>query len=146
MSLFPTIEVENIVQAGDQTRLDASRSYVNNGDVINTIEIQPSPADPFIDVSIDRYLDWTYAHSGAPEDPEEIEVRVRINGGAPEYVDTIKVVTEETDRLFSDDARLRVHEPNIFKFIRSGRSTFKDIHRRARNLILAWMDAEGFMG
>lgn len=55
------------------------------------------------------------------------------------------LVSEKADRLFSSDDLLRKHEPDIFKFLPEGRASFKDVHRRAQELILAWLHKEGFI-
>jgi hypothetical protein len=57
----------------------------------------------------------------------------------------IEVISEIADRLFSTDDRMRKHEPDIMKYLPEGRSTFKDVHRRAQTLILDWLDTEGFI-
>lgn len=58
---------------------------------------------------------------------------------------TIDVISEFSDRLFSADDRLRKHEADIMKYLPEGRATFKDVHRRAQTLILAWLDTHGFI-
>lgn len=58
---------------------------------------------------------------------------------------TLRIVTEETDNLFSNDSNLVEHEFNIMKFLPDGRSSFIDRHREAQNEILAWLDTHGFV-
>jgi hypothetical protein len=57
----------------------------------------------------------------------------------------ISVVTAATDKLFSNDDDLEVHEPEILKYVRQGRSTFLNVHRRARDLIIAHIDDNGWV-
>lgn len=57
----------------------------------------------------------------------------------------IQVVSELSDRLFSSDDKLRKHEADIMRYVPEGRATFKDVHRRAQTLILAWLDTEGYI-
>lgn len=58
---------------------------------------------------------------------------------------TISVISERADRLFSDDDTLRSHESDILKYVVDGRASYKDYHRRAQTLIMAWLDTEGFV-
>lgn len=58
---------------------------------------------------------------------------------------TIRIVTAETDNLFSTDANLVKHEWNILKFLPEGRASYKNVHREAQSLILAWLDTHGFV-
>jgi len=57
---------------------------------------------------------------------------------------SIYVISEVADRLFSTDDKLRKHEADIMKYVPDGRATFKDVHRRAQALILAWLDTQGY--
>ena len=58
---------------------------------------------------------------------------------------TLKVVSAATDYLFSDDDKLKTHEPDIDKYLAPGRGSFKDTHRRAQALVLAYLDTEGYI-
>ncbi len=57
----------------------------------------------------------------------------------------IKLMSVDGDKLFSSDEDLTSHEADILKWVPAGKNTFKNIHRRAQNLILAWLDKEGFV-
>ncbi len=57
----------------------------------------------------------------------------------------IKVYSVEGDRLFSSDADLVAHEPDILQWIVAGRASFLDFHRRAQRLIFGWMDKNGYV-
>lgn len=56
----------------------------------------------------------------------------------------IKIFTEDSDQLFSNDQDLERHEPQILKWIIAGRNTFKDIHRRAQTLIFDYLRRDGW--
>jgi hypothetical protein len=83
------------------------------------------------------------------EDVERVSklVTLKVSGDQTDVVTTktVEVVSEHADRLFSTDDKLRKHEADILKYLPEGRATFKDVHRRAQTLILAWLDTEGFI-
>ena len=143
--IFPILEFEPTVQVGDKTRLDASKSFVTQDEqAISVISIRPSSADGFITVSSDKYLDWAYSASGV----HAITVLVSTTEGASasaQIVRNITAYTEAQDKLFSTDQDLRLHEPDILKWVVDGRATFKDVHRRAQYTILKWLDKEGYV-
>jgi hypothetical protein len=56
----------------------------------------------------------------------------------------INVYSEAGDYLFSVDQDLTAHEPDIMKWVIDGRSSFKDVYRRAQKMIIAWLDERGF--
>lgn len=58
------------------------------------------------------------------------------------YIDVYSV---EGDRLFSSDADLVAHEPDILQWIVAGRASYLDFHRRAQRLIFAWLDKNGYV-
>lgn len=53
------------------------------------------------------------------------------------------VFSVDGDKLYSTDDRLRNHEPEIMRYVRAGRTTHKDVHRRCQEMILMWLDKEG---
>lgn len=147
MAIFPVLETELLVQEKDKTRLDASKSYVSGTTAITKIEIKPTLTENFYDVTTTGYLDWEFTHSGGVDDPEANTVTLKVTnaGGNTSITKDILVITETTDNLFSSDDKLRVHETDILRYVPSGRSTFKDVHRRAQSLILAWLDTQGYV-
>lgn len=56
-----------------------------------------------------------------------------------------KVYSSTGDRLFCTDHDLTAHEPDLMKWVRSGRSSFKDVIRRSQGLIIAWLDEKGYV-
>lgn len=57
----------------------------------------------------------------------------------------ISVYSVEGDGLFSDDSEIEVEEPEIRKYVKPGRNTYKDYHRQAQKKILEWLDRQGFV-
>lgn len=57
----------------------------------------------------------------------------------------ISVISEKGDALFTTDADLSAEEADIRKWVPPGRNSFKDVHRRAQEAILADLDREGFI-
>lgn len=74
-------------------------------------------------------------------------ITVAISNGSESDSKTfqIKVFSKEGDYLFSEDGHLKAHEPDIMKWLPEGRSSFKDVHRRAQSLIVAWLDEKGYV-
>lgn len=271
MPIFPVISAEDLVQSGDKTRIDGSKSFASGASKETAVLIRPSADEAFY-ATDNGTLDWIYDHSG-PDDPmpvtatvratstvtvddsnDKIEFRLSANpntilvatiahGDYSSYlalftaiadalsaatatpypsldwevlvdVDVVQIhlsgmdvdsgdtltllvtggdlpgasmlpllgfeadlattiaplatevmpegtvvpgalfkdlskvlniVTAVTDNLFSDDDRLRKHEWDILKFVPDGRASFLDVHRRAQQLIMAWMDTQGFL-
>ncbi len=144
MALFPLLDLEPTVQVGDKTRLDASKSFVTaDQDSLSSILIDPTGSAGFIDVTETQYLDWAYAASGT------FNVKLKILAGAASasamIQHSISIVTEAQDKLFSNDADLRLHEFDILKWVPDGRATFKDMHRRAQIIIIQWLSKEGYV-
>jgi len=55
-----------------------------------------------------------------------------------------KVFTPQGDGLFSRDQDLKIHEPNIMDWVRDGRASFLDMHRRSQEQILDWIYQAGY--
>ena len=134
--IYPKLNTESILQENDKTRLDASASFANLGDVIILIEIDPLGDGTFYDVTTDKYLDYAYSVS-AVYNPV-----VRINGTDTTIAD-IEVITATIDNLFSDDNDIRSHEDDILKWVREGRDSYLDKHRLAQSIILGELDKDG---
>lgn len=56
----------------------------------------------------------------------------------------IEVYTPEGDGLYSEDSDLVSLEPDIMKWVQSGRATYLDLHRKSQKLILDYLDRKGF--
>jgi hypothetical protein len=64
-----------------------------------------------------------------------------LSGSSTGYV---SVYSEDGDALFSSDADLIPHEPDILKWLPKGKNSYKYVHRRAQEMILAWLDEKGY--
>lgn len=140
MAIFPQIDHEAVVQVGDMTRIDVSRSFVSAGEAaISLIEIRPEASGSFFTVTANQYLDWAYETAG----DKVVTVRVATDGSPASKTATISALSESDDNLFSSDADLKLHEHDIMQWLPQGRSSWKHVHRRAQALILAYLDKEG---
>lgn len=149
MAIFPVIELESVVQAGDKTRISAAKSFVSKDNAaIAIVEIEPEAGAGFVAVtgssSRDWYLDWVY--TGATR---TATVSVRITDATlvtPVVVTstkTISVVTAVDDKLYSSDADIIALEPDILKWVPEGRSSFLNVHREAQIKIIDWLAEAG---
>lgn len=135
--IFPVLELENIIQVNDKTRLDGVKSFQSPDEpVITLVEIEPESASGFIDVTEKLYLDWQYATEGT----KTVTIRVTNSGGSNTYVKTIEAISVADDKLFSNDGQLVANEPDVLNFVQAGRSSFLNVHRTAQTRILAWLD------
>lgn len=146
MARFPNLELEKTLQVNDKTRLSATKSFVSTGEgAITDIEIDPGTG---VYVSVysagvqaNWYLDYQYTSAGT----RTINCRLTTGAGNTIISGSLPVVTVASDYLFSNDQDIAAHESDILKYVRPGRNSFKDIHRRAQELILAWLDEQGYV-
>lgn len=143
MSLFPNLELEAIVQVDDKTRLDGTKTFASkDGPAITQVEIKPETSGAYIDVTgtkqTDWFTDWQYSSAGLKT------VSIRVNG-TDVVTKTISVVTEASDALFAADGDLIAEEPDVLKYVKKGRNTFKDVHREVQNTILKLLDDKGYI-
>jgi len=145
MAIFGYLELENVVQANDKTRLSAIKSYISKDNAaITQVRIKPSSSDSFVDVtgslpinSANWYLDWQYASAGTKTVTLEITA-----GSVVTFTKDIDVVTDVVDNLFSSDQDLTAKEPDILKWVPQGRNSWMNVHRAARDLIIDWLDSQ----
>ena len=145
--IFGNLHLEKIIQTNDKTRLDGSTSYVSKDEAaVTLVEIEPEAASGFIDVtgttSEDWFLDWDY--SGITRQVV-VSIRITTDGAPTTHTETLEVITPVDDKLFSSDKDLRTHEPDILKYVVDGRNSFIDVHRRAQELIIAYLDENGYV-
>jgi hypothetical protein len=141
--IFPLLETEPIVQVNDKTRISASKTFISDEAPITLVEVEPEVGAGFIDISgsLPLYsknwnLDWAYATAGT----KAITLRVTTDGAPVVFTKQVVVLTEADDALWSTDEDLMIHEPDILKWVKSGRATYKDYHRMAQTRILEWLD------
>lgn len=143
MAIFPILEVEPTVQVDDKVRLNAAKSFVTQDEsAISAIKIDPTGSAGFITVTDDEYLDWSYSASGT------YNIKLRVEAGAAsasaQITKAVSIVTSASDHLFSTDQDLKLHEPDILKWVEDGRASFLNVHRRAQTIIIKWLDKEGY--
>lgn len=148
MSVFPKLQLEAVIQSEDQTRLYAGTSFITQDEnPIEEIWIRPKAAGTFVKVydSVDNptakedwYLD--YAYEDADEGTVTATVRIVIDAANNDKNFTLEVITAANDKLLSADSDLITHEPDILGYVVPGRSSYLDIHRQARDRILAYLD------
>ena len=135
--IFPVLKLENIVQVGDQTRLDARKSYTTPDEAsITLLEIEPEAGSGFLDITSNQFLDYQYSTDG----DKSVSLRITTDGAPETLSKTITVISEVDDKLFSSDEELTPHEPDILEYVRSGRNSFLNVHRTAQDRILTWLD------
>lgn len=68
------------------------------------------------------------------------------NSGGPSSTATkyVKLYSVDGDNLFSSDSDLVSDEPDILKWLPDGKNSFKNVHRRAQEIILSWLDEKGY--
>jgi hypothetical protein len=83
----------------------------------------------------DWFLDTQYSSAGS----KTVSLRVTTDGAPQVFTKTVLVLSEVDDHLFSSDNDLVQHEPDIMKWLRAGRNSWLDYHRRSQALILDWL-------
>jgi len=145
MSIFGDIQIEKVVQVNDKTRLDCGRTFITKDEAaITLIEIEPSAAVGFIDITGTDYRDWWLDYSYATDGDHTISLRVTTDGAPQTFTETISIISIADDKLFSDDSDITFHYSDVLSFIPAGRNSFIDMHRRAQDMILAWLDERGY--
>ena len=86
------------------------------------------------------------SHQGRPVEYGIRKITLSINNGATatDGVFYQKVFSVLGDALYSTDGDLKVHEHDILKYVPVGRASFLNVHRRAQEKIVEWLDQQGF--
>lgn len=77
--------------------------------------------------------------------PKAVTIEIGDGSNTANKTFYINVFSEDGDALFSSDQDLIAHRDDIMDFVPAGRNTFKHIHRRAQDLILAYFDESGLV-
>lgn len=147
MAIFPHLELEEVVQVNDKTRLSATKSFISKGEQpVTLVRIEPEAGAGFVDVTgpapikpANWFLDWEYATAGI----KTVSVEITTDGAPVVESKTIQVLTEAQDNQFCKDTDLQAIEHDILKWVREGRATFKDVIRRAKRLIMKDLEEFG---
>lgn len=146
MSIFGKLILEDVVQVDDKTRLDATKSFVSKDEsAVTLVRIEAEDGvSGYVDVtgssSEDWYLDWAY--SGLSR-TVTVNVEITTDGSPVVFQQTLSLLTAADDKLFSADNQLTAREPDILNWVRVGRNSFLNIHRRARTIIVEWFNERG---
>lgn len=140
MAIFGNLILEEALQIGDKTRLDAGKSFTVSEAAISLVEIEPEASAGFETVSsTDKFLDWQY--TGASR-TVVVSVRITTDGAPVTTTASLILLTDVDDKLFSGDAELRPFEPNILDWVKAGRNSFLDVHRASQDRILTQLDED----
>ena len=138
--IFPILKCENIVQVNDKTRLDATKSFQSPYEAAVTLfEIEPESGAGFFAVGTSKYLDWAYSSAGE----KTATVRITTDGSPVTSTQTLTIISEADDKLFSNDQDLITMEDDILRLLRPGRASFLDKHRMAQFKIIDALDQMG---
>lgn len=147
---FIDIDSESIIQLNDRLRINLKKSAgTNDQSPVSKVEVRPYGAASFIQVSdnmmpLDNtkwFLDWEYDSIGSKVITAKftfVDLSVVTKDLA------ISCIDEATDGLYSNDDDLKIHENDIKEFLKQGKTSFKNFHRRAQTLILDELDRKGF--
>jgi hypothetical protein len=143
--IFPNLQLEDVVQANDKTRLDATKSFISKDEAaITLVEVEAETGSGFIEVGApgvakDWYLDWEYATTGS----KTVSCRITTDGAPTTKSFTLEVLSSVEDNLFSYDSDLTALEADVLRWVPAGRNSFKNYHRKAQRLIVAWLNENG---
>lgn len=145
MAIFGILELEPVVQVDDKIRLSAKKSFVSKDEAaISLVRIEPEAGAGFIDVTGSNYKDWylDWSYSGTSRSVT-VSVEITTDGAPVTFTKDLQVFTAEDDQLFSTDDDLINKENDILKWVQDGRSSFLNVHRQARDLVLTYLDESG---
>ena len=146
--IFPKIKVDSLAQVGDGVRISALQTIYRDLDEVLDIEISPNidGENDLAYISVLSggdfdlwYLDWVYATAGTYTPT----IRVKTVLVPVEYVTiskTITIITAATDQLFSSDDDIIQSEPDIYRYLPEGKTSYLFMHREAQRRILAHLD------
>jgi len=77
--------------------------------------------------------------------PKTITIVVGDGSGTDTVTKTIQVLNVTGDALFSKDEDLIFHRHDILDFLPDGRNSFLHVYRRAQDLIIAFLDENGYV-
>lgn len=140
MAIFIQASFEAVVQLGDKTRIDVSKTFISPDEAaITEITITPESGGDAIDVTTDKYLDWAYTTAGE----KAATVSVTTDGAATTKELTINAISLADDKLFSNDNDILSHEVDLYRLLRPGRASFLDFHRIAQKMIIDDLNQRG---
>lgn len=145
MAIFPNLELEDIIQTDDKTRLNAVKIFISKDEAdITLVEIEPEGGVGFTDVTGTSFRDWfmDWSYSGITR-TVTVSVRVTTDGVPVTISDEIEVITPDDDKLFSVDTDITPYESDLLRYVEVGRNSFLNKHRAIQGLILDDLNDEG---
>lgn len=140
--IFPNLRFENIVQVNDKFRLFAGNTFSTPDEEITNILVRPEAVASFIPIfnsnDSKRYLDYAYSTLGN----KTITLRVVSDQQTLDIDYELSCLSEEQDKLFSDDNDLFPYEPDVFRYLPPGKNSFKYAHREAQTKIVEFLDEQ----
>ena len=135
--IFGKLKVEKIIQVDDKTRIDCTRSFVvDETSAITLMRVKPSVTDSFIDITANKYLDWSYSLAGI----NAIELEITTDGAPQVFAAKLTSISVADDYLFSSDADITPHEDDILNYVIAGRDSFLDKHRVAQERVMTYLN------
>lgn len=134
--------LDPIYQVGEKVRIDVSQSFKTPDEVAyDHVKIKPDTSASFIDVTdvLDQetwFVDWVYATAGV----KTVEVEIKAGLNTINETFQIEIKTEASERLFAKDTDLLVFEPDLYKWLPRGRSTWNYVHREVQKRIMFELD------
>lgn len=146
--IFPKIKVDSLSQINDGVRIDARQTIFRSLEDVKNIEISPN-RDGVDDIDfvsvyeegrIDKwFLDWSYNEAG----DYFPTVRVTLTDDSQKTIQKpITIITPLADALFSNDDDIIQSEPDIYRYLPEGRTSYNFMHREAQRRILAHLDEQ----
>lgn len=131
----------------------ASGVSFSASDSNNIATITGAQSFRFLDCSVSRQLQIDLDDQGTSITGAMVQSAPKIATVTIENIDAVsvsksillQVYSEAGDHLFCSDQDLVAHEPDLLKWVPPGRSSFKDVYRRAQKLIVAWLDEKGYV-
>jgi len=134
--IFGKFKLEKIVQVDDKTRIDCTSLFTVDEASVSLVRIKPEASDSFYTVTSNKYLDWQYLTEGE----KIISLEITTDGAPEVFTNTLTIISNSDDRLFSSDGDLITHEDDILNYVRSGRDSYLDKHRVAQERMLTYLN------
>lgn len=145
--IFPVLELDKKIQAGEVLRISAVKSFLTVGEgAVTAVKIKPGAAESFYTIGATTevmtwFLDWAFDVAGT----YDVTLRIETASNFKEVTKQIEVITEATDALFSTDVDLLGYQHDIMKYLADGKSSWNFCHRVAQQEILSYFDEIGLV-
>lgn len=130
------------VQVDEKLRIDCTKTFTHTGDhSIQTMTVVPEAGGDTFTITSDKYFDYAYDSAGT----KTITVTATLSGGGGTATKTatLEVVSVSDENLFSVDADIISHEPDILNYLPEYKADYRYVHRLAQDRILSVLDERG---